>query len=109
ALLPVAAAGGRQRGDEGRQLVGPEAQIRPLDDVLVALVAVRDDADAARRHHALDGGDQRHGMPLHLVDDELHALGRIDDQDEIEAGLAQAADVIAEAAAEATDPAAAER
>ena len=52
---------------------------------------------------------QRRRVLLHLVDDELHALGRVDDQREVEADLAQAADVVAEAAAETADAAAAER
>ena len=102
-LLPIAAAVGADVRQEVLQLVGAEAEIGPFDDVVVALVAVDDDADAARRHHALDRGDQLRQLRLHVVDDELHAVGRVDDQGDVEADLAQAADVVAEAAAEAAD------
>ena len=45
---------------------------------------------------------------LHLVDDELHALGRVDDQGDVEADLAQTADVVPEAASQTADAAGAE-
>ena len=51
-------------------------------------------------HQALHGEDEVVEPTLQVVDDVLHAAGGVDDERDVEADLAQAADVLAEGAVE---------
>src|SRR5262249_56796558 len=88
-----------------------EGEVGPLDedvlalarrgrDVVVVTITVRDGADARRRHEALHGDDQVVQPALQVVDHHLHAAGGVDDDRDVEADLAQAADVLSEGAVE---------
>src|SRR5262245_4364863 len=110
-LLPVAAAFGDDAVEEILHLASLEGQVGPLDEEVLALtrggrrlavvaVAVGDGADPRRRDESLHGEDQVVEPMLDLVDDVLHAPRRVDDDGDVEADLAEAADVFPEGAVE---------
>jgi hypothetical protein len=106
-LLPVAAALGHDAVEEGLHLLHVEREVAPLDqevlaaprrgrDLRVVPVPVRDGPDARRRYEALHGRGQVVHVAFDLVDDVLHASGRIDDDRDVEADLPEAAHVAPE-------------
>src|SRR5262249_17951554 len=109
-LLPVAAAFGDDAVEEILHLASLEGQVGPLDEEVLALtrggrrpvvaVAVGDGADRRRRDESLHGEDQVVEPMLDLVDDVLHAPRRVDHDGDVEADLAEAADVLPEGAVE---------
>ena len=100
---PVAAATRAQVCEEILELAGGETEVHPFGDELVPFVPVGDNTDTRGRHHAAQRGNELAEPALHGVDDKLHAIGRIDNQHDIEPDLAQPADVVAEPAAEPAD------
>src|SRR5439155_1274375 len=63
-------------------------------------IAVRDRAHARRRHQALESRGQVVHAALQVVDDALHAAGRVDHDRDVDAHLAEPADVLSERRAE---------
>ena len=83
-------------------------QVGLADQKVLALVLVEHEADARVRHELTDRLDQVGELLLHCVDHEIHAVGGVDHEDDVEADLFEQPDEIAETAAEPPADAASE-
>src|SRR5439155_10852433 len=117
-LRPVAASLRDEAVEEGLHLLDVEGEVGPLDDEVLALarprrslglvaIAVCDRAHPRRRHETLESRGEVVHAALQVVDDALHAAGRIDHDRDVDADLAEPADVLPERAAERPSGAAA--
>ena len=67
-----------------------------LDIHLLALAAEHHHPDARDWHEAMDRMDQLRHLGLHVVDDQLHRTGAVNDEHHVEAFSAQLSDEAAE-------------